>query len=388
MTNRTPFYERHLQLGGKIVEFHGWELPVQYTTITLEHNAVRNKAGVFDISHMGQVFVWGPQAEGFLQFLISNDLRKAVVGKGIYAHLLNEKGGVIDDIFVYRLEDEKFLVIVNASRRDEDLAWMRKHAGDHDVQILEAPFGAAFAVQGPSSADIVAKLNPEIPFLKRFQIGEFEIGELTAHVARTGYTGEDGFEFFAPAGHLLIIWDQLFAAGKNLGLVPCGLGARDTLRTEVAYPLYGHELDETHTPFEAGLDWVVKLDKGNFMGREALLKQKTTGINTHLCGFKVESGGVARPGGQIIQKGKEIGTVASGTFAPTLGFSVGMAYLPIQVAKEGAPITIQQGARELSAITVKLPFYRGPGLMSGVSTPRYFSGDTTPRKSGIPKECP
>lgn len=357
MSNRTPFYNHHVALGGKIVDFHGWEMPVQYTTITQEHMAVRERAGVFDISHMGQVLVWGAEAFPFLQYLITNDLNKATPGKGIYAHLLNERGGVIDDIFVYRLEDEKFLVIVNASRREADFTWMETHRKNFKAQLMEAPYAAAFALQGPKSAEIAGKLNPDIPRLPRFGIDEFSIGDVSAHVARTGYTGEDGFEFFAPAGHLLIIWDQLFAAGKAFGLLPCGLGARDTLRTEVAYPLYGHELDEEHTPLEAGLDWVVKLDKEKFIGKEALLKQKQAGLATHLCGFKVEAGGVARNGAKILDGGSEIGVVASGTFAPSLNYPIGMAYLPTRIPKAGARLLIQQGTRSLEALTVKLPFY-------------------------------
>lgn len=355
---KTPFYDKHVALNGKIVDFFGWELPVQYSTITLEHKAVRENAGLFDISHMGQVLVWGPSCTDYLQHLVTNDLRKATVGKGIYAHLLNEKGGVIDDIFIYRLEEEKFLVIVNASRRDVDIAWMKKQIKDSEVAVMEAPLAAAFALQGPRAVGIVSKLNPDIADLPRFGIAEFEIGDISAHIARTGYTGEDGFEFFAPAGHLLIVWDMLMKAGQEFGLQPCGLGARDTLRTEVAYPLYGHELDENHTPFEAGLDWVVKLDKGNFIGRDALIKQKSAGFPSRLVGFKVETGGVARPGGKIFINRKEVGVVASGTFAPTLGYSIGMAYLPLSTPAEEAPLTIRQGDRELQAVTVKLPFYK------------------------------
>ncbi|MFN0118337.1 MAG: glycine cleavage system aminomethyltransferase GcvT [Elusimicrobiota bacterium] len=356
--NRTPFYNHHVKLGGKIVDFFGWELPVQYSTITLEHTAVRTKAGVFDISHMGQVFVWGNDSLKYLQNLLTNDISKIGPGKSIYAHMLNEKGGVIDDLFVYQLEESKYLVIINASRRTEDMAWMMKHKNSFQVDIMEAPFGSALAIQGPASSDIMMRLNSEITKLPRFGIGEFEIGDLNIHVARTGYTGEDGFEFFAPAGHLLMTWDQLFQAGQPLGLIPCGLGARDTLRTEVAYPLYGHELDENHTPFEAGLNWVVKLDKLNFIGKEALVQQKTNGLKEHLLGFKVEKGGVARPGGEIWMNGQKMGTVASGTFSPSLNMAIGMAYFPISTPKTGQTFTIKQGTRELEATTISLPFYK------------------------------
>lgn len=358
MTQRTPFYERHLQLGGKIVDFFGWELPVQYSTITLEHNAVRQKVGIFDISHMGQLLIWGEGAYDFLQHTITNDMKKAEIGKGIYAHLLNDKGGVIDDIFVYRLDEDQYLMIINASRREADSAWLLHQSKKFDVTILEAPFAAGFALQGPNAAALARKLNQDIPSLPRFGISEFKIGDVSAHVARTGYTGEDGFEFFAPAGHLMMIWDQIFSIGAEFGLLPCGLGARDTLRTEVSYPLYGHELDEDHTPLEAGLSWVVKLDKGAFIGRDALLKQKSEGLKTILRGFKVEAGGVARNGGVVSVDGKDVSTVASGTFAPTLGFAIGMAYMPASVPAEGAKITIRQGTRELQAVTTKMPFFK------------------------------
>ncbi len=356
--NRTPFYEKHVALGGKIVDFFGWELPVQYSTITLEHNAVRTQAGLFDISHMGQLFVWGGGAFDFLQHVITNDLHKADIGKGIYAHLLNEQGGVIDDIFVYRLEDDKYLLIVNASRRDEDLKWLTEQSKPFEVEIMEAPYAAALALQGPKAVEIASRINPDIASLPRFGIAEFEMGDVSALVGRTGYTGDDGVEFFSPACHMLIIWDHLMKVGREKGLMPCGLGARDTLRTEVAYPLYGHELDLDHTPYEAGLSWVIKLDKGNFIGRDALVKRKAAGFTHQLVGFQVESGGVARPGGVLVHDGKEIGAVASGTFGPTVNKAIGMAYVPVNLTKEGTELQIRQGTRELRATVSKMPFYK------------------------------
>jgi aminomethyltransferase len=361
--NRTPFYDKHVAHGGKIVDFFGWELPVQYSTITLEHNAVRNAAGLFDISHMGQLFVWGGGAFDFLQHVITNDLNKADIGKGIYAHLLNEQAGVIDDIFVYRLEEDKFLLIVNASRREEDTAWLNRHAEKFEVEIMEAPYAAALALQGPRAIEIASRINPEIETLPRFGIADFTLGDVSALVGRTGYTGEDGVEFFAPAGHMLIIWDLLLKAGHEKGLTLCGLGARDTLRTEVAYPLYGHELDLNHTPYEAGLGWVVKLDKGNFIGRDALIKKQAAGFTHQLAGFQIDSGGVARPGGILMQGDREIGTVASGTFGPSVNKAIGMAYVPVDAAKVGTPFKIRQGTRELAATICKMPFYKKPAVI-------------------------
>ncbi|OVE75773.1 glycine cleavage system protein T [bacterium F11] len=356
--NHTPFYPHHLKNSGKMVPFAGWEMPVQYTSIKEEHLSVRNKVGIFDISHMGQVFVWGPEAEPYLQNLITNNLHKTTIGKGVYAHFLNEQGTVLDDIYVFRIEKEKFLVIVNASRREADLAWLEKHKANRNVEIMEAPQAAGLALQGPLAGPLMDKLSSQANGLSKNEIGEFEIGEVSTLISRTGYTGEDGFELFAPAGHLLPIWDVLFQAGKEFGLVPCGLGARDTLRTEVAYPLYGHELDDHHTPLEARLGWVVKFDKGPFIGREALLKQKSEGMKNKLFGFKVESGGVARPNGQILLNDNVIGTVTSGTFSPSLGFPIGMAYMPIETPDEGQKLTLYQGTRELTAVTVKMPFYK------------------------------
>ncbi len=358
--NRTPFYDRHIALNGKMVDFFGWELPVQYSTITLEHTAVRQKAGLFDISHMGQVYVWGKDAEATLQHLVTSDVRKATIGKGIYAHFLNDRGGVIDDLFVFRLEADKFFLIVNASRVQPDLEWMKAQKKSFNITILEAPQAAAFALQGPEAERIMEKVSPQAARLGHHAIGDFSFGDVTALVSRTGYTGEDGFELYGPAGHLLSIWDQLLAAGRPLGLLPCGLGARDTLRTEASYPLYGHELDDKHTPLESGLGWVVSWDKGHFIGREALVKQKSDGIKVKLAGFQVDGGGVVRPGGKIVANGKEVGTVASGTFSPTLGKAIGMAFLPMECANNGFQLKIQLGSREMSAMTVKLPFYKRP----------------------------
>lgn len=357
---RTPFYPHHISLGGKMVDFAGWEMPVQYTSITEEHTAVRTAAGLFDISHMGQVFVWGPGAAAYLQNLVTNDIVGTPPGKGVYAHMLNDAGGVIDDLYVYRLEEDKFLVIINASRRDADLHWMRARSEEFEVTILEAPDGAALALQGPNAVRIMESLSPVAVELSRNHIAEATVGDLSILAARTGYTGEDGFELFAPAGHLLLLWDELFAAGRPHGLLACGLGARDTLRTEAAYPLYGHELDEKRTPLEAGLSWVVKMKKGPFIGRAALEEQISRGIPSQLCGFKVESGGVARPGGIVLLDGKEVGIVTSGTFSPTLRHSIGLVYLPAGRAAEGVRLTIRQGTREFTATTVKTPFYKRP----------------------------
>jgi len=362
---RTPFYQHHLTLKGKMVDFFGWELPVQYSTITHEHQAVRSGAGLFDISHMGQVFVWGPGAGPFLQRLLTCDVRKSANGKGIYGHLLNDQGGVIDDLFVFGVEQDKFFLVINASRAEADLAWMKSHLIENDVALLEAPDKAALALQGPQAESLLEILAPQVAELGHHEIKEIPFGDVAALVSRTGYTGEDGFELFGPAGHMLPLMDQLLKAGLPKGLVPCGLGARDTLRTEAAYPLYGHELAENITPLEAGLKWALDFNKGDFIGREAILRQQQEGLKKKLVGFKIVGGGVARPGGKVLYSGRDVGQVTSGTFSPTFGQSIGMTFLPLELAKEGLEIKIQMGAREMSGVTCKLPFYKRAAILTG-----------------------
>ena len=340
-----------------MVDFSGWELPIQYSTITLEHNAVRNQAGLFDISHMGQVFVWGEQAENYLQYICSNDVRKAILGKGIYAHLLNEKGGVIDDIYIFRLEEKKFFVVVNAGTKEKDLAWMEKQKENFDCTLMEAPQAAGLALQGPHAATIIEKLASNTLLLEKNEIGEFNMADVSILVSRTGYTGEDGFELFAPAGHLLIIWDHIFNAGRDEGLVPCGLGARDTLRTEVGYPLYGHELDENHTPLEAGLGWVVNLIKIHLLAERLCLSKSPTDSKPNCLVLKWNPAVWPRPGGKIFQDSKEIGVIASGTFSPHWGVPLEPRFAGGHSCRRRA-IKIQQGTREMQAKTVKMPFYK------------------------------
>jgi aminomethyltransferase len=309
---------------------------------------------------MGQVLVTGKDSRDYLQHLVTSDVKRATQGKGIYAHLLNEKGGVIDDLFVYKLEDERYLLIVNASRTDADVAWMKAHTGSFEVEIELLNDTAALALQGPRASAIMERLSPVASMLPRHSIGEFSIANQSCWVARTGYTGEDGFEIFGAASHMQPVWDLIWEVGPNFQLAPAGLGARDTLRTEVAYPLYGHELDEARTPVQAGLSWVVAFDKGDFIGREPLIEQRAKGVSERLVGFKIEEGGVARPDALIFVDGIEVGKVTSGTFSPSLGFPIGLGYVPAAVAKDAAALTVRQGAREMKGVTAKTPFYRKP----------------------------
>ncbi|MFM2082639.1 MAG: hypothetical protein RL380_1330, partial [Verrucomicrobiota bacterium] len=273
MLKRTPLFAAHQKAGGKLIEFGGWEMPVQYTSITDEHLAVRNAAGLFDISHMGEVFVGGAGAEFFLNATLTNDVRKLAVGQGQYTLMCNERGGVIDDLYAYRMNATDFLLIINASRIDEDVAWLeQQNAGQCDLKNMSAQFGAV-AVQGPRVVEFIDRAFPgssaagaevqKISELKKNQIGIFIFDYVTIYVGRTGYTGEDGFEIIVTAEKIEAVWNRLLAVGAPFGLKPAGLGARDTLRTEVCYPLYGHELDEQTTPIEAGVGFFVALDKGN-----------------------------------------------------------------------------------------------------------------------------
>ncbi len=365
--NQTPFYHIHRTLGARMVDFAGWQMPIQYTGILAEHAAVRNAAGIFDISHMGQFWIQGAGALDFLQKVLTNDLRLAKPGKGIYGHVCKPTGGIIDDVFVYCLEPNLYLMIVNASRRAADLQWLEEHRPPN-AELMEAPQAAAFALQGPQSPKLLQKLlGGSVPLEPR-GVADLEFKGTSAVVARTGYTGEDGFEFFGPAGHILPLWDQLLEIGRPEGLLPCGLGARDTLRLEMGYMLYGHDIDEEHTPLEAGLEWVVKFEKGDFIGREALLQQKKEGLKKRLCGIRLLEPGVPRAGAPVTAQGKPLGVLSSGTYAPSLKTGIGLAYLPVDTASEGASLEVSLGPRQVKAVTQKPPFYKKPQEVARATT--------------------
>jgi aminomethyltransferase len=362
--NRTPLTDAHKAAGARLVDFAGWEMPVQFQGIIAEHKAVREKAGVFDISHMGQVWVTGPGALEYLQGLVTNDVSRAAPGKGLYALLCREDGGVVDDLFVYCLAPERYFLIVNASRASVDVRWMKDHltAG----AVLEAAAGAAaVALQGPAAESVLKGLCPEAARLPRNGVGEFAVAGGRFLVARTGYTGEDGFEVFAPfdGGHIVRFYSELLTAGAPHGLVPCGLGARDTLRLEMGYRLYGQDLDERHTALESGLGWVVKLDKPRFLGREALLREKAKGAPRRFVAFRLKERGVPRHGQAVTFRGKPAGEVASGTFSPSLGVGIGMGFVenaafPPDAGAEGLAVRIHD--RDVPVELAQPPFYRKP----------------------------
>jgi aminomethyltransferase len=375
----TPLYAAHQRLGGKLIEFGGWEMPVQYTSITDEHLAVRKAAGLFDISHMGEVLISGPGAEAFLNQTLTNDLRKLAAGQGQYTLMCNERGGVIDDLYTYRLTADGYLLIINASRIDADVAWLEAQlaAFSRRSQVRfqnTSDVTGAVAVQGPRVVEFIAQCFPgpsaggtlvaRVTDLKKNQIARFSVAGEPIWVSRTGYTGEDGFEVVAPGERIEAIWNQLLAAGQPHGLKPAGLGARDTLRTEVCYPLYGHELDENTTPIEAGVGFFVALDKGEFVGRSVLAEQKAKGPGKKLVAFKMtDRSAPPRPHYGIwsaAPPATRIGEVVSGTQSPSLGIGVGMGYVPPEFAKANTPVEIEIRGKRAPAVLVPKPIYRKP----------------------------
>ncbi len=374
---RTPLFNAHQKLGGKLVEFGGWEMPVQYTSISDEHLAVRRAAGIFDISHMGEVSITGPGAQTFLNETLTNDIRKLSPGHGQYTLMCNERGGVIDDLYAYRLGPNDFLLIVNAARIDADVAWLQQRLASfrdsRSVTLRDVSNETgAVAVQGPRVAEFIAKAIPgpsmsgtqvnAVTDLKKNEVAKFkfESGEILA--ARTGYTGEDGFEIVAPAQRIEAVWNTLLAAGQPHGLKPAGLGARDTLRTEMCYPLYGHELDENTTPIEAGVGFFVALDKGDFVGRSVLTEQKAKGTSRKLAAFNMtDRCAPPRPGYSVWSTGPgaaAVGKVTSGTQSPLLGVGIGLAYVPPQLARPETPLEIEIRGSRYPAAVVPKPFYR------------------------------
>lgn len=377
MLKRTPLFETHQKLGGRLVEFGGWEMPVQYTSILDEHQAVRTAAGLFDISHMGEVLVTGHKAAAFLNHVLTNDIARLRVGHGQYTLLCNERGGVIDDLYAYCLAAREYLLVINASRIEADIAWLEqqlqiflpeKGIGDVVLGNVSANMGAV-AVQGPRVVDFINQCCPanfvggaivqHCDELKKNEIGRCRFDEQDVWVSRTGYTGEDGFEIIAPAGAIASIWNQLLEAGRPFGLKPCGLGARDTLRTEVCYPLYGQELNESTTPLEAGLGAFVALDKGEFIGRAALVAQKQQGIARRLVAFRMTGPSAPpRPHYPIWAAGARVGEVTSGTQSPSLGVGIGLGYVPVSSAGPDTALEIEIRGRRASAVVVKKPIYR------------------------------
>jgi aminomethyltransferase len=369
---KTPLYQEHVRLGARMVPFAGWLMPVQYTSIVEEHQAVRNNVGIFDISHMGQLIVDGTDAREWLNTMLTNNVGKLDAGTGQYTFLLNERGGIIDDLIIYRIGQQKFLLVVNAARTDEDFAWLEKWhrlladnrlEADATVRLTNqsANFGGV-AIQGPRIAELFhALFGPAIDLPSRNSIADFPFEGTTVSVARTGYTGEDGIEVFFRAPDAVKFWSDALEKGKAFGIKPCGLGARDTLRLEMCYPLNGSDLSPERNPIEAGLGFFVDLTKSNFIGRDVLLETKEKGPREKLVPFRMkEKGPPPRPHYAVFENGERIGEVTSGTLSPSLNWGVGMAYVSTARAKIGAQIDIEIREQKFPATIEKKPLYKKP----------------------------
>ena len=366
---RTPLYELHLKLGARMVPFGGWEMPVQYSSVIEEHGAVRQAAGLFDVSHMGEFEVRGPQALDLIQLVSTNDASKLAVGRVQYALMCYENGTVVDDILVYRLDDHRYWLVVNAGNTAKDWEWIntaRERAGLHNLEIIDRSQEIALlALQGPLAEEI---LQPLAPGVVLSQMAPFSLsknvtvtGVPTLVISRTGYTGEDGFEIYVKAEEAAALWEALLDAGEEKGLLPCGLGARDTLRFEARLPLYGHEISEQHNPLEAGLGFAVKLKKDvEFIGREALVKVKEQGLTRKLVGLEMIDRGIPRQGYPVAVGGEVVGEVTTGSFSPTLGKNIALAYVPVAHSAVGAEVEVIIRGKPLKARVVETPFYRSP----------------------------
>jgi aminomethyltransferase len=356
---KTPLYDLHERAGARIVPFAGWAMPVQYRGIVDEHHAVRRRAGMFDVSHMGRVFVVGAGAAAFLRGAVSYDVTKLAEGRGHYTLLCNAEGGILDDPYVYRLDAERFLFVGNAANADHDLAHLQALVRPDDaVELLDRQEQTVMiAVQGPAAEGYVARvIGPEVAALRRRACTELPYLQYKLFASRTGYTGEDGFELVTSPEAGRALWRQFQAEGVE----PCGLGARDTLRLEAALPLWGNDIDATTDPYEAGLGWVVSLDDGaEFVGRAALARIKRDGTARKLVCLRATARGVIRDGYAVLRDGASIGAVASGGFSPTLGASIAMAYVPNALAAEGTELHVDVRGRPLSVVVVARPFVRG-----------------------------
>jgi glycine cleavage system T protein (aminomethyltransferase) len=356
---RTALNAVHRAAGARMVEFGGWEMPVEYSGIIEEHLAVRTRAGLFDVSHMGEIEVRGPQALALVQFVTSNDASRLRVGQAQYSALMHPRGSAVDDCVVHRLADDHFFLCVNAANTDKDFAWIERHnTMGADLRNVSADY-AQLALQGPHAAQILAKVtDADLAQLKYYWFCHATCCGVHGLLARTGYTGEDGFEFYFSSAEAEGVWHGLLEAGKPEGLIPAGLGARNTLRLESAYPLYGHELDEETTLLEAGLGWIAKLDKGEFIGRTALVEQKQHGVRKKLAGLEMSGRSIARDGYPVWIGGRIAGRVTSGSYAPFVRKNIGLAFLPPEESEPGRSIEIEIRGRKTPAYVAPVPFYR------------------------------
>jgi glycine cleavage system T protein (aminomethyltransferase) len=361
---RTPLYEAHKALGARLVEFGGWEMPVRYSGDIAEHQAVRQRAGLFDVCHMGEFTLSGPGALDFLQSLVPNNVARLTENQALYTQILRPDGGTLDDLIIYRLGQERYMIVVNAGTMTKDWAWFSEHAavrGDISLENKSSATGL-LALQGPLAQRILQPLT-ETPLAEvaYYHCLPGAVGGIECLISRTGYTGEDGFELYCDAEAVNDLWSRLLEAGRPDGLLPAGLGARDTLRLEAGYCLYGHELTEEITPLEAGLGWTVKLEKGvDFIGRESLLAEKRDGLRRKLIGIELTERGVPRAGYPLLRDGAPVGELTSGTMAPTLGKPIGLGYVPPDVAGMETALAVEIRGKPVAAAIVPLPFYKRP----------------------------
>ncbi|MFN0170264.1 MAG: glycine cleavage system aminomethyltransferase GcvT [Bryobacteraceae bacterium] len=355
----TPLNSVHRASGAKMVDFGGWDMPVQYSGIIVEHLTVRNAVGLFDVSHMGEIEVQGPEAERLVNHVATNDASKLKLGQAHYSALLYEHGGFVDDILVHKVAEDYFFICVNASNQEKDFDHIRQQNRFDAEVIFASERYAQIAVQGPKALDTLQKLTATpLAGIRYYWFTDGKVSGAAARIARTGYTGEDGFEVYVDPADAERLWKEILAAGAEFGIKPAGLGARNTLRLEAKMALYGHEIDATITPWEADLGWIVKMDKGDFVGRDALVKQQQAGVRRKLIGFEMLGRGIGRDGYEVLLDGAPAGWVTSGSPAPTLNRNIGLCYLPMERAAVGQAIEVMVRNQAVDAVTVATPFYK------------------------------
>lgn len=360
---QTVLFHEHERLGAVMTDFSGWQLPVYYTSIIKEHLSTRKAAGVFDISHMGEILVTGGRAREFLQYMMTNDLERLKPGRCFYSAMCNEQGGTVDDCFIYMFDVERFWIIVNAANIQKDFAWLQTHAGEYHIAIHDLSSRLSkIDVQGPLSADLLQRLTAhDLNRVNRFDVFTAPVADRNCTLSRSGYTAEDGFEIYCDNRDAAIIWNALLT--EETRAVPVGLGARDTLRIEACYSLYGHELNDTTSPVEAGIGWVVREKESAYIGKDILLTQKKQGTQRILVAFRMIDKGIPRAGYPLFCEGKECGTVSSGCYAPTLGLPVGLGFVPVKLAAADTIVQVKIRERLYNAQVVQKPFYQYKGVM-------------------------
>ncbi|MDI3472915.1 MAG: aminomethyltransferase [Thermotogaceae bacterium] len=358
---KTPLFNEHLRLKAKMVDFSGWSMPLQYSSIIEEVKAVRENIGMFDVSHMGEFLVKGPDTEKFIDKVITNSFSTLKNGEICYSPICNENGGIIDDLLVYKFSNQKAMIVVNASNISKDFNWFKKQAESFRVDLFNiSEETALIAVQGPKTEEVLQEISQIVlKDIEYYCFTEGRVNGIKVLISRTGYTGEDGFELYVSPDASIPLWRKILEVGQSVGIKPCGLGARDVLRLEAAYMLYGNDIDENTTPLEASLTWTVKFEKEDFIGKNALLEQKEQGLEKVLKGFVISGKAIARHGDKILKDEKEVGYITSGTKSPTLDKSIALGYVKKDFAKINEEFIVKIRDKDFKATIVKLPFYRG-----------------------------